>query len=343
MALIAKSRRSVKFHPAAYEMFINLGCMLASMQTYAGSDLAILIDVIVAGIIGAISTVLGGSVTGAIIGAVVFLLLLAMSIRVISEWNRMPVLRLGRYKGIVGPGFVTILPIIESTPQSIDLRVISTTFSAEQTLTKDNVPVNVDAILFWQVDDPERTVLNVQSYMDSVQLASQTAMRDVIGKSILSDMLAGRDIIGKDIQGLIEARVMTWGVKAISVEIRDVRIPQDLQEAMSRVATSQREKDSRVILAESESLAADKMIEASKKYQTDIYAMQLRALNMMYEMTLNGKNLMVFIPTDSKGFSMPTPLGIAGLEEMNKQMQRYSQQQDNAPQQKQSKIKPSKK
>ncbi len=292
------------------------------MKTYSGSGSAIIVDVIVAVLLGVIATLFYGIVAGAALFLFSLLVLLAMSIRVISEWNRMPVLRLGRYQGIIGPGFVTIMPIIESTPYVLDLRVISTTFSAEQTLTKDNVPVNVDAILFWQVVDTEKTVLNVQSYFDSMQLAAQTALRDIIGKSNLTDMLAGRDVIGKDIQDLIEERAESWGVKAIQVEIRDVKIPQDLQDAMARVATSEREKDARVILAESESLAADKIIEATQKYHKDPYAMQLRALNMMYEISLNGKNLMVFIPTDSKGFSIPTPIGIMGIQDLQKELQK---------------------
>jgi regulator of protease activity HflC (stomatin/prohibitin superfamily) len=207
--------------------------------------------------------------------------------------------------------------------------VLSTSFKAEKTLTKDNVPVDVDAILFWQVKNPEKTILNVQSYYDSVLLASQTAMRDVIGKTELSNMLAGRDIIGKDIQELIEERIQSWGIDAISVEIRDVTIPPELQNAMARVATSDREKQARVILAESESLAADKMIEASKKYEKDPVAMQLRALNMMYEVSINGKNVMVFIPTETKGFAMPVPFGVQGIKDViNKEQGRRSKRQD---------------
>jgi len=292
------------------------------MKTYTGSAGAIILDVVLALVIGVIASLALGVASGVIVMVLAFIVLLAMSIRIISEWNRMPVLRLGRYQGIIGPGFVTILPIIESTPSLIDLRVISTTFSAEQTLTKDNVPVNVDAILFWQVADAEKTVLNVQSYFDSMQLAAQTALRDIIGKSDLTEMLAGRDVIGKDIQDLIEERAESWGVKAIQVEIRDVKIPQDLQDAMARVATSEREKNARVILAESESLAADKILDASQKYHKDPYAMQLRALNMMYEISLNGKNLMVFIPTDSKGFSIPTPIGIMGIQDLQEELKK---------------------
>ena len=300
-------------------------------RQYAGSGYALLIDIVISAIIGYLAYWLTQNIwNGVIAFFIVLIIALSMSIRVVSEWNRMPVLRLGRYKGIIGPGFVTILPIIENTPSSLDLRVISTTFSAEQTLTKDNVPVNVDAILFWKVMNPENSVLNVQSYRDSIQLAAQTALRDVIGKSTLSEMLAGRDMIGKDIDYLIQERVSDWGIAAISVEIRDVKIPQELQDAMSRVATSEREKSARVTLAESESLAADKMLEASSKYEKDPIAMQLRALNMMYEISLNGKNLMIFVPTESKGMAMPTPIGVTSYVELMKKVKQAKPEKEEA-------------
>jgi regulator of protease activity HflC (stomatin/prohibitin superfamily) len=286
-------------------------------KRYPGSN-AVLIDIFIVIVLGGLSIFLFGIVAGVIVTFIVLLIVLAMSVRTIAEWNRMAVLRLGKYKGIVGPGLWFIIPIFERTPITVDLRVISTTFSAEKTLTKDNVPVDVDAILFWQVVDPEKAVLDVQMYVASVQLASQTAMRDVIGKNALSVMLAGRDAIGDEIKELIKDRVAVWGITAISVELRDVTIPQELQNAMAKVATSDREKQARVILAESESLAADKMLEAAKKYQQDPFAMQLRSLNMMYEISLTGKNLMVFIPTESKGFSIPTPIGVVGLEEISR-------------------------
>ncbi len=256
------------------------------------------------------------SLKATVLALIFFAIIVAiLSIRVLNQWNRMAVLRLGRYVGIIGPGMYFIIPLIDSTPINIDIRVISTTFKAEKTLTKDNVPVDVDAILFWQVRAPHKAILNVQSYYDAVLLASQTAMRDVIGKSALASMLAGRDIIGEDIKRLIEERVKDWGIEAISVEIRDVTIPNELQNAMARVATSDREKQARVILAESESLAADKMLEAAGKYRKDPKAMQLRALNMMYEISLTGKNVMVFIPTESNGLSMPIPFGVAGIKD----------------------------
>lgn len=297
-------------------------------RDYKGGS-AIIIDLLALIIVTALAFIFSGPTSAAIAFFVMLIIIAILSIRIVNEWNRMAVLRLGNYVGIIGPGFYLIMPIIETTPINIDLRVISTAFTAEKTLTKDNVPVDVDAILFWQVHDPENAILNVQNYINSVLLASQTAMRDIIGKSELSEMLAGRDIIGKDIQELIEERIHNWGIDAISVEIRDVKIPPDLQNAMARVATSDREKQARVKLAESESLAADKMIEASRKYQKDPYAMQLRALNMMYEISTNGKNLIVFIPTENKGFSIPTPIGIIGLEEALKRAQKANKK-DNA-------------
>ncbi len=286
-------------------------------KKYTGS-VAVLVDVIILAVVAVVVfwyTIYSAyAVLYTLIAFFIALLFVAgLSIRVLSQWNMMAVLRLGKYVGVIGPGLNFIMPIIESTPVKIDIRVISTPFRAEKTLTKDNVPVDVDAILFWKVEDAEKAILNVQTYYDSVLLASQTAMRDIIGKSVLADMLAGRDIIGKDIQKLIEDRVTNWGIDAISVEIRDVTIPGELQNAMARVATSDREKQARVILAESESLAADKMLEAANKYKANPQAMQLRALNMMYEISLAGKNVMVFIPTESKGLSLPIPFGVSGI------------------------------
>jgi regulator of protease activity HflC (stomatin/prohibitin superfamily) len=290
-------------------------------RKFAGSAAAG-IDAIIIIILGGLSVYFEGYIAGGVLTLIIIIIVLSLSLRVVKEWDRMAVLRLGKYVGIIGPGLYAIVPVLDRTPVMVDLRVLSTVFSAEKTLTKDNVPVDVDAILFWQVKNPERAVLAVQNYIGSVQLAAQTALRDIIGKNELSAMLSGRDIIGDDIKQLIEERISSWGIDAISVEIRDVTIPAELQNAMAKVATSDREKQARVILAESESLAADKMLEASKKYQSDVYAMQLRAMNMMYEISLAGKNLMVFVPVESKGFSIPTPIGTLGVADLQKM---YSQ------------------
>ncbi|MGC8586484.1 MAG: SPFH domain-containing protein [Candidatus Micrarchaeia archaeon] len=306
----------------------NPTAQIASAATKRyGGGLGALTDLVIIAIAGIASIYYIGVFAGLILTLIVLIIVLTASIRVVNQWNRMAVLRFGKYKGMIGPGIYFIIPFVEHTPFNVDLRVISTPFSAEKTLTKDNVPVDVDAILFWQVHNPENAVLNVQNYIQSVQLASQTALRDIIGKNELSLMLAGRDIIGEDIRKLIQERIESWGIVAISVEIRDVTIPQDLQNAMARVATSDREKQARVILAESESLAADKMLEAAEKYRKDLYAMQLRSLNMMYEISLSGKNLIVFIPTESKGFSIPTPFGVMGLQDYLQNVQKSSQAQ----------------
>ncbi len=286
-------------------------------RKFAGSAAAG-IDALVIIILGGLAIYFEGYLAGSVLTLIIIAIVLSLSLRVVRQWDRMAVLRMGKYVGLIGPGLYAIVPIFDTTPVRVDLRVISTVFSAEKTLTKDNVPVDVDAILFWQARNPEKAVLEVQNYIGSVQLAAQTALRDIIGKNELSAMLSGRDIIGKDIEALIEERITSWGINAISVEIRDVTIPAELQNAMAKVATSDREKQARVILAESESLAADKMLEASKKYQSDIYAMQLRAMNMMYEISLAGKNLMVFVPVESKGFSIPTPIGTLGIADLQK-------------------------
>lgn len=292
-----------------------------------GRGLPLLIDIIMVLLLTYAGYYVGGILFAGVGFVIGILLVFSLSVRILDQWNRKAVLRLGKYVGIIGPGFFLIVPFIDMTTYTVDTRVLSTAFKAEKTLTKDNVPVDVDAILFWQVKNVERAILNVQTYYESVLLASQTAMRDIIGKTELSAMLAGRDIIGEDIQKLIEERIQNWGTEAISVEIRDVTIPPELQNAMARVATSDREKQARVILAESESLAADKMIQASQKYERDPYAMQLRALNMMYEISLAGKNVMVFIPTESKGLSMPLPFGVRGIDDYLKDLKSKGQGQ----------------
>jgi regulator of protease activity HflC (stomatin/prohibitin superfamily) len=289
--------------------------MTSEMKSFNGDAIGILFVIFIPAIVGYLISII--SFYGGIISAVIlFLILLAAAIRIVNQWNRKAVLSFGKYVGIMGPGIHIIIPFVQTTPITLDLRVMNTIFKAERTLTKDNVPVDVDALLFWRVLNSENAVLNVQVYRESVQLAAQTALRDVIGKTELSEMLAGRDVIGKDVKNLIEDRVDPWGIEAISVEIRDVSIPADLQDAMARVAVAEREKQARVKLAESESLAADKMIEASEKYKRDLFAMQLRSLNMMYEISLSGKNIMVFVPTDSKGFSIPTPIGVEGIKNL---------------------------
>lgn len=214
--------------------------------------------------------------------AIVFFILaiiLGSMIKIASQWERTIILRLGKYNRMRGPGFFMIIPIIESIPYWIDLRVITTIFRAEETLTRDNVPVDVDAVLFWRVVDPVKAALEVEDYSMAVSWASQTGLRDIIGKSELSDMLAGREKLDIDLKKLIHERVNPWGVEVQAVEIRDVIIPQGLQDAMSMQAQAERERQARIILGESERQIAKSFEEASQTYIKNPTALHLRAMN----------------------------------------------------------------
>jgi len=230
---------------------------------------------------------------------VVAVAILAMAVRIANQWERAVVLFLGKFVGIRGPGLFIIVPFLSRVPYMIDLRVITTSFTAEQTLTKDTVPVNVDAVLFWQVIDVERAALEVKDYQGSISLASQTALRDVIGKTILSDMLTGREAIDEELQKLIGSRVSGWGIKILSVEIRDVVIPGALQDAMSMQAQAERERQARVILGDSERQIAEKFEQAAKSYEHNPTALHLRAMNMLYEGLKSGQSTIVIVPSSA--------------------------------------------
>jgi regulator of protease activity HflC (stomatin/prohibitin superfamily) len=227
----------------------------------------------------------------------IVIVILAMAIRIANQWERAVVLFLGKFVGIRGPGLFLIVPVLNRVPYMIDLRVITTSFTAEQTLTKDTVPVNVDAVLFWQVIDVEKAALEVKDYQGSISLASQTALRDVIGKTILSDMLTGREAIDEELQRLIGSRVSGWGIKILSVEIRDVVIPGALQDAMSMQAQAERERQARVILGDSERQIAEKFAMAAKSYESNPTALHLRAMNMLYEGLKGGQSTIVIVPS----------------------------------------------
>jgi len=233
-------------------------------------------------------------VTGILI---VIIALLAMAIKIANQWERAVVLFLGKFVGIRGPGLFFVIPFLNRVPYMIDLRVITTSFTAEQTLTKDTVPVNVDAVLFWQVTDVEKAALEVKDYQGSISLASQTALRDVIGKTILADMLTGREAIDAELQRLIGSRVSGWGIRILSVEIRDVIIPGALQDAMSMQAQAERERQARVILGDSERQIAEKFEQAAKSYENNPTALHLRAMNMLYEGLKGGQSTIVIVPS----------------------------------------------
>jgi regulator of protease activity HflC (stomatin/prohibitin superfamily) len=284
---------------------------------HGNSALAIIIGLIVAVLFFAAGYYATLSLaTGAALFVVALIVYLLISVKVLQEWKRAPILTLGKYKGTYGPGLFFIIPLIQSMPYKFDLRTFSTVFSAEKTLTQDNVGVDVEAIMFTRIENPENTALQVNDVDQSVSLAAQTALRDVIGKVSLSQMIVGRNEIAASVKVLIDQRVTPWGVNVISVEIRDVKIPDDLQDAMAKVAVASRERDARVILAESEKLAAVNMVAAAQTYNSNIYAMQLRALNMLYEIGISGKNHLIFIPTESRGLGIPTPIGVLGIDKL---------------------------
>ena len=234
-----------------------------------------------------------------VLGAVVWLVaaaLVASSIKIADQWERAVVLRLGKFTDLKGPGLFLIIPILEKVAYWIDNRVITTSFKAEKTLTKDTVPVDVEAVLFWKVLDPQKAALEVEDYRSAISWASQTALREVIGKSFLSDMLEGREKLDIELQKIIDKRTREWGVHVSSVEIRDVLIPPELQDAMSMQAQAERERQARVILGDSERQVAAKFEEAAKTYQNNPVALHLRAMNMLYE-GLKEKATLVIVPS----------------------------------------------
>jgi regulator of protease activity HflC (stomatin/prohibitin superfamily) len=233
-----------------------------------------------------------------IIGLLAILLaaVVAMAIMVANQWEKVVVLRLGKYRSLEGPGLFIIIPIIDRIAYWIDTRVITTSFKAEKTLTKDTVPVDVDAVLFWKVIDPKRAALDVADYKSAISWASQTALRDVIGKTMLSDMLEGREKISGELQKIIDERTEPWGVNVISVEVKDVLIPSALEDAMSMQAQAERERQARVILGDSERQVAEKFGEAAKTYIDNPVALHLRAMNMLYE-GLKENSTIVIVPS----------------------------------------------
>ena len=239
--------------------------------------------------------------TGTIwIGVISFLVALIVSsaIKIADQWEKAVVLRLGRFHSLRGPGLFFIIPIIDTVPYWIDIRVITTSFTAEKTLTKDTVPVDVDAVLFWKVLDAKKAALEIAEYKSAINWASQTALRDVIGKTMLSEMLEGRDKMSDKLQRIIDERTEPWGINVISVEVKDVLIPSSLQDAMSMQAQAERERQARVILGDSERQVAEKFEEAAKTYSNNPVALHLRAMNMLYE-GLKTNSTIVIVPSSA--------------------------------------------
>lgn len=229
----------------------------------------------------------------ALLGVIVLL-----AFRVARQWQKAVVLRLGKFDGLRGPGLFAIIPGLDTIPFWIDLRTVTTPFTAERTLTKDSVPVDVDAVLFWRVVDPEKAALEVEDYRQAISWACQTALRDAIGETDLAKMLVGRQEIDKGLEQLIESRTKAWGIQVLSVEIRDVKIPEGLQNAMSMQAQAERERQARVILGDSELQIATKFKQASASYEASPVALHLRGMNILLEGMKHGSTV-VIVPSSA--------------------------------------------
>lgn len=258
---------------------------------------------------------------GTLMAAVVVLLVIIVllrGIRVVKEWERLPVLRLGRFMGFRGPGITYLIPFIDMAPTIVSTRIQTVSFRTEQTLTSDNVPVNVDAVMYNRVVDVEKAILNVENFMDATQWAAQTTLREVIGKVELNELLAEREEVGVHLREIIDEKTEAWGIKVSSVEVKDVVIPSVLQDAMSRQAQAERERMARVTLATAELQAASKMIEAAQLYGDNREAMNLRWMNILYEMgQQQGTNTIMLVPSNLPTAGL-SPVGILSLKESTK-------------------------
>jgi regulator of protease activity HflC (stomatin/prohibitin superfamily) len=234
----------------------------------------------------------------ALLGLNLIGLSILFALKIANQWEKAVVLRFGKFRGLRGPGLFWIVPVVDNIPIWIDHRVMVTPFNAEKTLTKDTVPVDVDAVLFWVVWDAQKAALEVENYRAAIAWSAQTALRDIIGKMMLADILVGREMIDKELQKIIDERTTPWGVSVSSVEIRDIVIPPALEDAMSRQAQAERERQARVILGESEKQIAASFAEASQAYRDNPTALHLRAMNMLFE-GLKEKGALVIVPSSA--------------------------------------------
>ena len=274
-----------------------------SQYRISNVGVALLIVCIAAG--GGITAVIGKPaplVAGALVG-----LYFLFAIRVADQWEKVAVLRFGRYTGLRGPGMFHVIPVVDRLSRFVDQRVRVANVSAESTLTRDTVPVNVDAIVFWMVWSAEKSILEVQDYSQAITLSAQTALRESIGRHELAQMLAERELLGRELQRILDEKTTSWGITVQSVEIRDVQIPPALQDAMSRQAQAERERQARIILGQAETEIAEKFGQAALTYQNNPVALHLRAMNMLYE-AIKEKGAMVIVPS-----SAVETMGLGGM------------------------------
>jgi regulator of protease activity HflC (stomatin/prohibitin superfamily) len=242
-----------------------------------------------------------------LIAGVLIALYILFSIKVVRQWEKVAVLRFGKFKHLQGPGIFWLIPIVDTLSSYVDQRIRVTNVSAESTLTRDTVPVNVDAIIFWVVWNAEKSILEVSSYVDAITLSAQTALRESIGRHNLAQMLSERETLGRELQRILDEKTNPWGITVQSVEIRDVQIPQDLQDAMSREAQADRERHARIILGEAETQISASFAQAAEVYRDNPVALHLRAMNMLYE-AIKEKGAMVIVPS-----SAVDTMGLGGM------------------------------
>jgi len=235
---------------------------------------------------------------GLIVIAVLLGLYLLFAIKVIQQWEKVALLRLGRYVGLRGPGIFHIIPVVETLSPFVDQRVRVSNVTAESTLTRDTVPVNVDAIVFWLVWNAEKAILEVENFLDAINLSAQTALRESIGRHELAQMITERETLGRELQRILDEKTNPWGITVQSVEVRDVRIPQGLEDAMSRQAQAERERQARIILGQAETEISEKFVQAAAAYTENPTALHLRAMNMLYE-AIKEKGSMVIVPSSA--------------------------------------------
>jgi len=263
-------------------------------KQFSGVGVAVMLLCLAAGLTA--SQVLGQpwyGLAGALVG-VYFL----FAIRVVDQWEKVALLRFGKYRGLRGPGLFLMVPVVDVLSRYVDQRVRVTTVSAESALTRDTVPVNVDAIIFWLVWNAEKSILEVEDFMQAITLGSQTALRESIGRHHLAEMITERETLGHELQKILDEKTTPWGITVQSVEIRDVRIPQALENAMSQQAQAERERQARVILGEAEVQVSEQFAQAAKVYEQNAVALHLRGMNMLYE-AMREKGSMVIVPSSA--------------------------------------------
>ena len=245
-------------------------------------------------------------------------LIISPMFQIVKEWERAVPLRLGKFKKIKGPGFFIILPFIDTINKIVDLRIRANDFQAETTLTKDSVALTVDAIAFWMVWDPEKAVLEVENYVDAVILSAQTALRDAVGENNLSTFIAEREELGEEVRKAVDKKTSQWGITIQSIEIRDITIPEQLQNAMSKKAQAEREKEARIIMGEAEVELAHKFSEASKIYKDNDTALKLRSMNILFEGLKSGNSMMMVPSSVLDNMNLGNFMGMQALGEVKK-------------------------